>query len=64
MSKVFFEMKVLDKDLNVKYIVPEDEVRDRHVAAVIKNPEHFPSGEHGPTKLKIKINKNNDVEIE
>ena len=60
MSKVFYEMKVFDKDMNLKYIVPASEVEHRHVAAVERNPEQFPSGEYGPQKVKLKMGNNCD----
>jgi len=37
-----FEMRVLDKDGTVKYIIPADEVQRRHLELVEKHPKYFP----------------------
>ena len=39
----FFEMKVLDKDGTVKYIIPAKEVQRRHLAFVENHPKYFPA---------------------
>jgi hypothetical protein len=38
----FFEMKVLDKDGTIKYIIPANEVQRRHLNLVKNHPKYFP----------------------
>jgi hypothetical protein len=56
----FFEMKVLDKDGTIKYIIPADEVQRRHLALVENHPKYFPSV---PEAYRKKVTANEKGEI-
>ena len=45
MKDNFYEMRVYDKDMNLKYVVPPEEVKRLHIEYVRTSPQLFPAGE-------------------
>ena len=50
MKDHFYEMKVYDGDGNLKYIVPPEEVRRRHISYVNRSPNLFSAADSSETR--------------